>query len=108
MIEIRSRIAKRHIGRDAVFRRLGFREPATLLLGLLIILSLVVFVLLPILEVVTYPQLVDYFALPENERWIRAGLNTFRMVVLSTASATLVGFIYAFVISRPELPARSD
>jgi iron(III) transport system permease protein len=28
------------------------------------------------------------------------------MVVLSTASATLVGFIYAFVISRPELPAR--
>src|SRR6266498_4527000 len=95
-----------HFSRDAVLRRLGFREPVTLLLGLLIIVSLVVFVLLPIVEVVTYPPLLDYLALPDNGRWIRAGLNTFRMVVLSTASATLVGFIYAFVISRPELPAR--
>ena len=28
------------------------------------------------------------------------------MVVLSTASATLVGFVYAFALSRPDVPAR--
>ena len=42
------------------------------MLGLFIILALVIFVLAPIGEVVTYPPLVDYIALPENGRWVRA------------------------------------
>jgi iron(III) transport system permease protein len=86
--------------------RLAFGEPLTLLLGIAIIALLIVFVLLPIAEVVIYPPLSDYLSLLQNERWIRASLNTCRMVVLSTATATLVGFLYAFVISRPEFPAR--
>jgi iron(III) transport system permease protein len=87
-------------------RRLVFAEPATFLLGLFIVLLLIVFVLLPIWQVVTYPPLADYLTLPENGRWVRAALNTCRMVVLSTTTATLLGFVYAFVISRPNLPAR--
>src|SRR5439155_14206426 len=93
-------------GHDSVLRRLAHGEPVTLLLGLLIIALLLLFVLLPIIEVVAYPPLTDYLTLPQNGRWIRAGLNTCRMVVLSTLTATLVGFLYAFVISRPEIPAR--
>jgi iron(III) transport system permease protein len=81
-------------------------EPVTFLLGLFIVLLLIVFVLLPIWQVVTYPPMADYLTLPENGRWVRAALNTCRMVVLSTATATLLGFVYAFVISRPNLGAR--
>jgi iron(III) transport system permease protein len=92
--------------RDAATRRLVFAEPGTFLLGLFIVLLLIVFVLLPIWQVVTYPPLADYLTLFENSRWVRAALNTSRMVLLSTTTATLLGFIYAFVISRPNLPAR--
>ena len=60
------------------------------------------FVLLPILQVVTFPPLTDYLDFTANGRWLRAAANTCRMVVLSTASATLVGFIYAFALSRPD------
>ena len=90
----------------ARLRRLFLREPLTLLTGLGVITVLIVFVLLPIVAVVTYPPFTDYLTLPENGRWVRAALNTGRMVVLSTTTATLVGFIYAVVISRPELRGR--
>jgi iron(III) transport system permease protein len=93
-------------GAGATLRRLFFHEPLTLILGLAVIGLLGVFVLLPIAQVVTFPPLDDYFGLPQNGRWVRATLNTCRMVILSTASATVLGFVYAFVISRQDLPAR--
>ena len=105
-IEALSGISVPRASRDAAPRRLVFAEPGIFLLGLLIVLLLIVFVLLPIWQVVTYPPLVDYLTLPENSRWVRAALNTSRMVLLSTTTATLLGFVYAFVISRPNLPAR--
>ena len=79
-------------GRRAL-RRLVPREPVTLLVGLgVIVLLLIVFVLLPIVQVVTFPPLTDYLGLAENRRWVRAASNTGRMVVLSTASATAARF----------------
>jgi iron(III) transport system permease protein len=90
-----------------MLRRLISRDPLTLLLGISVIVLLAVFVLLPIVLVVTFPPLTDYFDLPWNGRWVRATLNTGRMVVLSTATATALGFLYAFVVSRPDLPARA-
>ena len=90
----------------ANLRRLVWSEPATLVLGLAIFALLVIFVLLPIVEVITFPPFGDYLDLPQNGRWVRAALNTCRMVVLSTTSATVLGFLYAFVISRPDLPLR--
>ena len=90
----------------AHLRRLVWSEPATLVLGLAIFALLIVFVVLPIVEVITFPPFGDYLDLPQNGRWVRAALNTCRMMVLSTASATALGFLYAFVISRPDLPLR--
>jgi len=90
----------------ATLSRMVPREPLTLLAGIGVIALLIVFVLLPILAVVTYPPLTDYLTLPENGRWVRAGMNTCRMVVLSTTTATFVGFVYAVAISRPELRGR--
>ena len=90
----------------ATLSRIVPREPLTLLAGIGVIALLIVFVLLPILAVVSYPPLTDYLTLPENGRWVRAGMNTCRMVVLSTTTATFVGFVYAVAISRPELRGR--
>ena len=64
----------------------------TFALGVAVVVVLIVFVVLPIWEVMTYPDLSDYLSLPENGRWLRAASNTAWMVVLSTSSATLLGF----------------
>lgn len=83
------------------------REPATLAIGAILGLLLLVFVLLPILQVVVFPTLTDYLRLPENGRWFRATRNTFRMVLLSTTTSTLVGFLYALGLAHPGFPGRS-
>jgi iron(III) transport system permease protein len=75
-------------------------------LSICVIGLLGLFLVLPIVEVVTFAPFSDYLQLPANGRWVRATVNTCRMVVLSTATATLVGFLYAFVISRPEMRGR--
>jgi hypothetical protein len=49
-----------------MLRRLISRDPVTLLLGISVIVLLAVFVLLPIVLVVTFPPLTDYFDLPWN------------------------------------------
>lgn len=97
---------------SAVVGRTGWRvrtwlgEPVTLLVGATLAVLLGLFVALPILEVVRYPALGDYLDLPENARWIRATTNTFRMVMLSTCTSTVVGFLYAVALAHPEFPAR--
>jgi iron(III) transport system permease protein len=80
-------------------------EPISLLVGVGLITLLVGFVLLPIVQVVTFPSWDDYLHLTQNGRWVRAAGNTFRMVVLSTISATLVGFLYAYALARLNLRA---
>jgi len=77
-----------------------------LLAGVGLVALLVVFVLVPIVQVVVFPPLGDYLHVAENARWVRATRNTFRMVVLSTLSATALGFLYGYALSRAALPAR--
>ena len=64
------------------------------------------FVLYPTLRVISYPALVDYLAVPHNARWIAAMRNSLMMVLLSTGSATVVGFLYAYATTREDLPGR--
>jgi iron(III) transport system permease protein len=80
-------------------------EPFTGLVGVCVIALLTLFVVLPIVQVLTFPPLTDYLHLGSNGRWVRATTNTLRMVVLSTITATVLGFIYAFTLSRAEVPA---
>jgi iron(III) transport system permease protein len=86
--------------------RAWFHEPVTLVVGVALGGLLTLFVLLPILQVITFPSFRDYAQLPENSRWMRATSNTFRMVLLSTTSSTVIGFLYALALTRPDLPAR--
>ncbi len=86
--------------------RAWLREPVTLAVGVTVGGLLTVFVLLPILQVITYPPFRDYLHLSENSRWMRATTNTFRMVLLSTCTSTVIGFLYAMALSRPDFPGR--
>jgi iron(III) transport system permease protein len=81
-------------------------EPVTWLVGVSLIGLLALFVVLPIVQVLTFPPPADYLRLADNGRWVRATTNTLRMVVLSTISATVLGFVYAFVLSRSNVPGR--
>ncbi|MBI4277703.1 MAG: iron ABC transporter permease [Armatimonadetes bacterium] len=67
---------------------------------------LLLFVLYPSFRVLITPGLRDYLAIPANARWLQAARNSLVMMVLSTATATGVGFLYAFAISRQDLPLR--
>ncbi len=82
-------------------------DPGLLAAFLVVAAALVGFVLYPTLRVLAYPAVSDYLAAPHNTRWIAAMRNSLMMMVLSTASATLVGFVYAYATTRPNLPGRT-
>jgi iron(III) transport system permease protein len=66
----------------------------------------VLFVLYPAIRVLIYPRLADYLAVPGNLRWRDAAWNSLAMMLASTTTATGVGFLYAFAISRRDMPLR--
>ncbi len=91
--------------RASVFRR-QLKDPGLLVAFVATAAILLGFVLYPTVRVITYPRLAEYLAIPQNSRWIAAMRNSLMMMVLSTATATLVGFLYAYATSREDLPGR--
>jgi len=81
-------------------------DPGLLLtfLGAAAVLGL--FVLYPAIRVLIYPSWQDYLGIPSSLRWIQAARNSLVMMVISTASATLLGLVFAFATTRPDMPAR--
>jgi len=67
---------------------------------------LVLFVLYPAVRVLAHPRLADYLAVPQNLRWVQAARNSLVMMLLSTLTATGIGFLYALATSRRDLPLR--
>lgn len=92
------------VGNFLVRRQL--RDPGLLAVFLAASVILLGFVLYPTFRVLTYPRLTDYLAAPHNARWVAATRNSLLMMVLSTVSATVVGFVYAYATSREDLPGR--
>ena len=64
------------------------------------------FVLYPILKVVSYPHPLDYLKLFSNPRWLQAARNSLFMTLISTCSCTAVAFLFAYVISRLDVPLK--
>ena len=96
------------IRKRTIHRILALRHDPFLLFGYAIILIfMMLFVLFPIVRVIIFPKLALYLALADNARWRQAILNSFTMVALSTLSATLIGYVFAYAISRQDLKGRS-
>jgi iron(III) transport system permease protein len=82
------------------------REPLLLTTIIVIFAALGLFVIYPVLRVLLYPSLRDFLALPGNERYITATLHTCVIVILSTSSATVVGFLFAYTFTRTTVPLK--
>jgi iron(III) transport system permease protein len=71
-----------------------------------IILITACFVLWPIIRVVSFPSLGDFGQIFTVSRWTDAALHSLFMTVISTISCTGVAFIFAYTISRLNVPLK--
>lgn len=62
------------------------------------------FVVWPILKVISFSQLGDYLKLFTYPRWYHAALNSLFMMVISSISCMVVAFIFAYTMTRLNVP----
>jgi iron(III) transport system permease protein len=82
------------------------REPGLLSALVVVLACLVVFVLLPTVATLVFPTPRDYLAVLSTPRYLRAALNSLFITVLSTLTATLFGFLFAYTAARTDVPLR--
>ena len=82
------------------------KEPLLFVTILVVIVCLLLFVIYPILRVFSFPSPGDFIRIPQNLRYLKAMRNSLLMVLLSTSTATLFGFIFAYTVTRTEVPLR--
>jgi iron(III) transport system permease protein len=92
-------------------RLFGARDRAPAEAGVLLAFALfcavlALFVVYPTLKVLSYPGLSEYWAVLRGSRWLNAARNSILITILSTTSATLVGFVFAFAVTRRDVPGR--
>lgn len=84
-----------------------FRDPVLLVALVAVTGFLFVFILLPIFRILTTPAFDHWVQYFERPVFARTTMNSFRMVLLSTTSAMAVGFLYAYALTRADIPAKS-
>ena len=85
--------------------RVFVREPGLGLVALLLVALLAIFIVLPQVLVVLAPGVAGYQAFfAEGPNWVQATINSVRTMVLSTTTAVLLGFVYAFGMTRAHMP----
>lgn len=81
-------------------------DPGVVVAFLAAAVALGLFVLYPTLRVLVYPTLQDYAQIPRSLRWIHAARNSLVMMVISTLTTTASGLVFAYAITRPDVPGR--
>ncbi|MCE5256898.1 MAG: hypothetical protein ABFC92_06505 [Rectinema sp.] len=72
----------------------------------IIVASLLIFVIYPIVEVFLFPKAGDFLAVLKNPRYMKTLQNRRFMMILSTLSATFLGFVFAYTVTRTDVPGR--
>lgn len=80
------------------------REPALFLAVAALAACLLLFVLLPAAATLAFPGAGGYVAILGSPRYLKAAVNSLFITVLSTTTATLVGFLFAFTATRTDVP----
>lgn len=90
--------------------RLSFKrfqnEPLLIVLILVTVLIIGVFVVFPLYKVIAYPSFKDYAAFFRQARWLEAAWHSLFITFLSTLSATLCGFLFAYGMVRARVWGR--
>ncbi|MBB6671947.1 ABC transporter permease [Cohnella nanjingensis] len=81
-------------------------EPALAVVIAAVLVTTGFFVLWPIVKVVSFPRPADYLQLFTNARWFQAALNSLFMTAISTLSCTAVAFLFAYAITRLDIPLK--
>jgi iron(III) transport system permease protein len=86
--------------------RIGMTDRGALLVGVLIAAALLLLVLWPTIRLLVYPDADHWARFFTTSRFWGIVRNTMVMTVLATVTATIVGFVFAYALSRPDMPGR--
>lgn len=90
------------------------KEPLLLALIIIILASLTIFVVYPLFKMISFSLVDDNgkFSLSiiakilQNESYRRIFMNSIKLGVISAVIATIVGYIFAYAITRTEVPCK--
>lgn len=94
------------MARPAASLRRIWLDPTTYVAIALVALFLGLFVLYPLVRVVAFPTAKTWASFFAQPRFLRILGNSLGLAVLSTLSATFLGFCFAFALSRPDFPGK--
>src|SRR6185436_10015732 len=85
--------------------RVFLREPSLGLTTLGMLLLMVLFIIVPLVQVVLVPGLEGYVRFfEEGPNWLRATGYSLLSMVFGTATAVLLGFVYAYAMVYSRMP----
>lgn len=82
------------------------KEPLSASIIIVLAAVLILFVLLPVLKVFIYPSLEEYAKIISKARTLRAVKNSLFITCLSSITATLIGFIFAYAMNYTRIPGK--
>jgi iron(III) transport system permease protein len=91
---------------DGVIMKKLFKDPVLLLMFTIVTVALTVFVIYPLINVFIFPEAADYAEVFSDLRYRKAAWNSFMIMILSTLTATVFGFIYAYSIVKTDIPGK--
>ncbi|MCL4488093.1 MAG: iron ABC transporter permease [Chloroflexi bacterium] len=80
------------------------REPAVVVVLLILVGLMLMFIIYPQVQVVIVPGLGGYVDFLTGQTWIRPLLNSMQIMLFSTTTAVILGFIYAYSMVYSEMP----
>src|SRR5512146_137521 len=80
------------------------REPALVLVLVVLVGLMLMFIIYPQVQVVVVPGLAGYVSFLGGQTWIKPLLNSILIMLASTTTAVLLGFIYAYSMVYSEMP----
>ncbi len=79
------------------------REPAVVLVLLILIALMGMFIIYPQVQVVLVPGFDGYVKFMGEQTWVNPLYNSIKIMLLSTTTAVLLGFIYAYAMVYSEM-----
>jgi iron(III) transport system permease protein len=83
------------------------REPSVIIVLVILITLMGMFIVWPQIQVVLVPGLDGYLKFFGEGTWVKPLLNSIQVMLLSTTTAVILGFIYAYAMVYSEMPWKS-
>jgi iron(III) transport system permease protein len=82
------------------------REPAVVIVIAILVGLMLMFIIYPQVQVVIVPGLGGYIDFLTGQTWIKPLFNSIQIMLVSTTTAVLLGFIYAYSMVYSEMPGK--